>query len=363
MAKEKVDLRECTAQQKQLNIDIKTLSFKPFYLIWGDESYLRNYYKAELLKALLEGSDPVNLLSIRLEARKSSKKPYEDEAEDGRDISSGFDWQSTLNFAQTLPFFGKRRIVLIEEGGFFKRGYKEWKDYIEAPIETAIFVFVESAADKSSTFFSYLEKIGRTVRCETYNMPDLKKWVASRLGKTYKKVFKEAVIDYFLSKTGSDMSLIYNETEKLSAYVQDKEEITKKDVDAVCIKTEEGIVYKLTNAVSERNRKAAIDEYEALIFQDVKPNIIMTSIIRQIRNLLCISKMQRRHESTDEMEAALGIKGKEFLIKNYLRYIGNFSEGSLSKLLEYCILRDEDVKSGRLDVNAAVEMIIVYCTK
>ena len=50
-------------------------------------------------------------------------------------------------------------------------------------------------------------------------------------------------------------------------------------------------------------------------------------------------------------------------IKNYLRYIGNFSEGSLPKLLEYCILRDEDVKSGRLDVNAAVEMIIVYCTK
>ena len=45
---------------KSLNEDIKTGQFKPAYLLYGEEAYLKKQYKDKLTKAMLPGSDTVN---------------------------------------------------------------------------------------------------------------------------------------------------------------------------------------------------------------------------------------------------------------------------------------------------------------
>ena len=46
---------------QRLNEDIKTKEFKQVYLLYGEETYLRNQYRDKLRDALLAGGDAMNL--------------------------------------------------------------------------------------------------------------------------------------------------------------------------------------------------------------------------------------------------------------------------------------------------------------
>ena len=45
---------------KSLNEDIKTGNFKPVYLLYGEEAYLKKQYRDRLTKAVLPEGDTVN---------------------------------------------------------------------------------------------------------------------------------------------------------------------------------------------------------------------------------------------------------------------------------------------------------------
>ena len=89
------------AKQRQINEDIANGTFKPCYLIYGDEAYLRIQNKDKLKKALLGSGDSMNL------------SHYE---------GAGLNPLEIIDMAETLPFFAERRIIVIENSGFFKNG-------------------------------------------------------------------------------------------------------------------------------------------------------------------------------------------------------------------------------------------------
>ncbi len=112
------------AKQRQINEDITKGSFKPCYLVYGDEAYLRNQNKEKLKKALLGSADAMNLAY------------YE-----GAGLNPG----EIIDMAETLPFFADRRVIVVENSGFFKTGCPELADYLKSQSETTAFLFVESA--------------------------------------------------------------------------------------------------------------------------------------------------------------------------------------------------------------------------
>ena len=80
---------------KVLNQDIKTRQFKPVYLLFGEESFLKKSYKKRLKEAIV-GEDSMNF------------HQYE---------GKGLDLQEIISLANTMPFFGDRRLILIEDSG------------------------------------------------------------------------------------------------------------------------------------------------------------------------------------------------------------------------------------------------------
>ena len=51
---------------KSLNEDIKTGNFKPVYLLYGEEAYLKKQYRDRITKAIFPDGDTVNYASGRL---------------------------------------------------------------------------------------------------------------------------------------------------------------------------------------------------------------------------------------------------------------------------------------------------------
>ena len=83
-----------------LNQDIKEHSFKPAYLLYGEEEFLKNSYKNRLREAIT-GGDTMNYNYF-----------------EGKNL----DVQEIIGLADTMPFFAEKRLILIEDSGMFKGG-------------------------------------------------------------------------------------------------------------------------------------------------------------------------------------------------------------------------------------------------
>ena len=152
---------------KSIDEDIKTGQFQNIYLLYGEEAYLKRQYKEKLLKAMVTEGDTMNF-----------------SAYEGKDIVQG----ELIDLAETLPFFAERRVLLVEDSGFFKNSSEELAAYIPEVAESTCFIFVESEVDKRNKLYKQVKKSGRIVCFERQNDEILMRWVGGRLkkeGKAY----------------------------------------------------------------------------------------------------------------------------------------------------------------------------------
>ena len=152
---------------KTLNEDIKTGNFKPVYLLYGEEAYLKKQYRDRITKAIFPDGDTVNYAY------------YE-----GKGINPG----ELIDLAETMPFFADRRLIVIENSGFFKNASPELADYIKTMPDTACFLFVENEADKRGKMYKAVKSKGRVVEMARQDEKTLLYWVAGNVKKEGYKI-------------------------------------------------------------------------------------------------------------------------------------------------------------------------------
>ena len=106
--------------------DIKKGSFKPVYLFYGEEAYLKHQYKNKLKNALLPEDDTMNF--SRFEGK-------------------GTEIPKVIDLAETMPFFADRRVILLENTGFFKNKADALADYMGSLPDYLVLIFVEEEVD------------------------------------------------------------------------------------------------------------------------------------------------------------------------------------------------------------------------
>lgn len=58
-----------------------------------------------------------------------------------------------ISLADTMPFFSERRLILIEDSGFFKTSSEALAEYLPTMPDTTCIVFVEEAVDKRNKLY------------------------------------------------------------------------------------------------------------------------------------------------------------------------------------------------------------------
>ena len=80
-------------------------------------------------------------------------------------------------------FFADRRLIVIENSGFFKNASPELADYIKTMPDTACFLFVENEADKRGKMYKAVKSKGRVVEMARQDEKTLLYWVAGNVKK------------------------------------------------------------------------------------------------------------------------------------------------------------------------------------
>ena len=141
---------------KNLQEDIQNQDFKKVYLLYGEEKYLLQQYKSRLEKALVPEGDTMNFSAFQ--GKKTEPR-------------------EVIDLAETMPFFADRRVIFLEDTGFFKNQCQELPEYLAQLPEYLCMVFVEDQVDKRSRMYKAVKKYGRIVEFGQQDSGTLIKWI------------------------------------------------------------------------------------------------------------------------------------------------------------------------------------------
>jgi len=320
---------------QRINQDIQSGDFKPVYLLYGEETYLVNQYKNKLRKALGSEDDQMN------------NHRYQ-----GKDTVIG----EIIDLAETLPFLAERRVILLEDTGWFKSAGEQMAEYLGNQNETTVFVFAESEIDKRSKLFKAVSNKGVVVEFAKQDEATLRRWIKSMINKEQKSA-SDMTIQLLLSKTGTDMENIYGEVQKLICYCLDKDVIEEQDVETVCITRIANHVFDMVDAIAVKNQRKVMELYYDLMALKEPPMRILFLIARQCNILMQVKEMLKNGTPQNSMASALGVP--PFAVKKYVSQAGKFSSAQLRKAIERCVAAEEDVKTGKMNDVLSLEMLIM----
>lgn len=319
---------------KILQKDIDSGALKRVYLLYGEERYLVSHY-AEALgkefdKDIFEGAIPTAQIILAADA---------------------------------FPFLAEKRAVYVRDSRLFSTGRKTdtdaMADYIPSIPEETVLIFVENEIDKRTRLYKKVAEIGRAVECTPLSPPDLSKWVANRFRKK-EKTISPAVTEQLMRSAAHNMTALVSEIDKLAAYVGQRPSITSEDINYLCNPTLMTRVFDLLAAMGKGNVGQALTLYANMLHMKEQPLMILAMLIRQFRILLLCKEAQGKKYAKADMAKAFGLR--PFMVDEALVQARRYSTERLLGALEDCLDTDVRIKTGRMEGDMGVELLVIKYT-
>ena len=230
-----------------------------------------------------------------------------------RNAAEASDALARLNEAvQTLPFFGGSKVVWLRDANFLgddrtasSRDVTDQLNGLAKGWETfdwqGVRVLVSAGkVDKRKTFFKTAKKIGTV---EDLSVADKERGnraaliVRQRLAELGKKI-EANVVDELVLLSGTNLQQLHIESEKLSVYVGEREEVTRQDVHAIATRTKQSKAFALADAFGERNLPRllrVLDEelWEVRLDAKKSPIALLYGLISKVRTMIFLREMLR----------------------------------------------------------------------
>ena len=312
------------------------------YLLFGEDEYLRNEYLKKIKKAFGDMQLGINYIAI-------------DETNVMQIISD----------IETPAFGFEKKLIIAKDTGLFKKK-NNFSDkvaiYLEenvANLQDVELVFVDQEVEKNKLYNTIL-KIGKVEEFKEQKMPQLITKVKS-ISKAYNVEIQENIAQYFIECVGTNMSDIINELRKLIEYAGNGGKIQKEDIDSLCIKKSESIIFDLTDNLGKKKIAESIEVLHNLIYAKEPVQRILVMLYNHFKKLYIIKLAL---EENKNIAQSLKLKPNQaFLVNKYTMQAKYFDKNELRNLLEELIKLDSSSKRGGIDINVGLEAVLCkYCT-
>lgn len=231
-----------------LNKDLKTKELKPYYLLYGTESYLINYFKSEF-KKIFNDNPELNIIEIK-DAIKDAK-----------------DENNLINNIIKMPFFSDKKLIIIDDINLNGEGIRE---ALERAKDINIVLYLIHSEkyrlkeDKKNTVLDLFEEKGYICELNEQDEKTLATFVKNRL-KQNEKVISDSNLSYLIDRIGHDLYNIISEIDKLVSFVGGRQEINKDDIEKVTKESIEDEAFNMVNYLNQNNKEKAYEIYGRLL--------------------------------------------------------------------------------------------------
>lgn len=315
---------------------------RPFYLLVGEETFLRDTVINALVERLVpEG--PCGLNYHRIEG----------------DLDAVEDAIST----SLIPPFGAdvRLVVAIYDGSIDlgtsksdrgKRVLSQLEGQMRNPVDWCCFVLSARDCDRKLDVWRLAQDSRAVVECKRPSAAGMVSWIRTRAESLGIELERKAAES--LSKVHEgDMYRIWNELNLLAAYVNWKGKIDEKTLRELGLFALEERVFGVIDAIGERKGHIALSLLEPILAHKDKSMRLFYMLARHFRCLWRTKILLQMGCSPREIQSKL--KVHPFVAKKLCEGSSRFSESELTDAVLTLYQMDLAIKSGRIDVETALE--------
>ena len=325
---------------------------KGIYLLYGEETFLLQQQLNKIKKKFGEIIKGINYIAI-----------------DENNI------QELIADIETPAFGYSTKLIIARNTGIYKRevkgrsggASKELKDkineYLKSNIdminESVILVFVENEVEKNS-IYNTIEKIGIVCNFEEQKPFQIIKRLKA-ICNSYKVNVDESTLQYLIESCGTNMQDLINEIRKLIEYAGENGKIQKQDIDKLCIKKIESIIFDLTDNLGQKKVKEALEVLYNLIASKEPIQKILITLYNHFKKLYFVKIAIANNK---DVAQSLQLKPNQmFLVNKYKLQAKGFKTSELRKIIQELEDLDYHYKIGLIDLNVGLEAILcVYCS-
>lgn len=176
---------------------------------------------------------------------------------------------------------------------------------------------------------------------------DIISYAKSYFESNNKKIDYDALREISL-RINSNTKVLDSELNKLLIYKINSDNINLDDVKKVITKyEEEGNIFKLVNAVINKDKASIFNLYKDLIENKEEPQVIISLLESNIRLILCTKILLEEGYTKEKIVAHL--KEHPYRVGLSINSSRNISLNELVKMLKYLSILDYEIKTGVVD--------------
>lgn len=304
---------------------------------------------------LLESTD---YLSIQNEIAEIVKKTsFQDSAISIYDLEETL-LEKALEDLDTYSFLTSKKIIIIKNietinQEEFEKDIKHLYQYLDNPNPENLLIITSRKLNNTLKITKELKK-----KCNFTQVTMNPDTFAKKELKDYK--LEPGVLKLLLEYCKDDITKLKNEIAKLKTYKFDEKEITKKDVEEMCVEKlgdSQELTFAFSRTLAEKNKKEALLKYKELLNYNIEPYSIVGLLATQIRIIYQVKSLEE--DGLSNAEIAKRLDKKPFYIQKTCELTRYYSKKELLELIIKLESIDIQIKTTDIDPNSLIELFIL----
>lgn len=338
---------------QELEKELKESKIHSLYLFYGEEQFLLDNCLKKIKRIFGELVQGINFIQI-------------DET-NVKDLIADIE----------TPAFGyEKKLIIVKNSGLLKKeGRKKnlklqdlkekilsyFQENVAEIVQYNVIVLIEEEVDSKDKLYDFISKNGMVCNFEKQKPITIIARLKS-ICTAYKVEVSEDTLKYLIECCGTSMQELINEIRKLIEYAGTNGKIEKKDIDLLCTKQIEAVIFDLTDTLGKRDMIAALNCLKNLLYHKEPIQKILITLYNHFKKIY-FTKLAINQKK--DVAKALNLKPNQiFLVGKYKKQAEYFTTDELKNILDELIMLDANSKIGLIDINIGIEAILSsYCSK
>lgn len=314
---------------------INQSNIENIYYLVGSDHYLQTYFYEKLYSLFLENNPIEKHYFIA-----------------GHDSS-----QDIMEALFSTDIFNSRKLIFIRNlGGLKGKFVDEFIDYIKNPIKENILLIIQDEFGSNIKLLKTLSKSIAPISASTPFKNEMKIW-ANKFFKDYglEKVSTDC-IEHIIEISGSTLSSLKGEIEKISLNIDNKSELTIEDININSINNKSNYFYEFFNFLGKRDAQNALSVGFNLLNNDATLIKFINPLCEFFQKLLFIKIFNGTNEPKSSYSYSYLAPSVN---KNLSIYASNFKNKEIVYALKSLGKIDYYIKNSKINDKSALSQFIL----
>jgi DNA polymerase-3 subunit delta len=264
-----------------------------------------------------------------------------------------------LDELRTLPFFSKRRLVIVEEADPFVSKYrKDLEAYVEHPFESGTLLLQCKQWMASTNLAKHVARRGTPIDCGSPREAEVAPWLCEAARSRLDTEIDMDAARLLVELVGNEPGILACEVEKLSVYAGAARRVERDDVMKLVGGGRVETIWKTIDAAATGQAREALVLIDNLLGAGEQPTPMLAAMSTSVLKVHHAGGLRAARLDLDEACRLAGIPS--FAVEKTRKQHAHLGPSRADRLPEMLLRADFDLKGGSLlEPRIVLEMLMV----